>query len=444
MRISLKSTYLYILLVINLLSCQKLFSYDIQQAPLTLQEVVVPEEMVPEEMVIDPIFLPVVFTGKVLPEIYLKNNLYENPKLSDIEEIIPNNMVLNMPPSFIEQRKREQELNREAYLYLTLTEPSIVKYTLNDFPKKTEVIEQMKVNPFKNLFEVETDNLSPSGEETLTKFIFRKYWFVEGNHLLQFSQSYISHNWNNGGIGNLNFLSNQNVNVHYEKSIMQFNTFLEWNTSLFTNPNDTLRRTRIGTDLLRSFSNLGFRLFNHWYYSTNLELRTQVFNNYDENATTKVSSFMSPFLLNYGILGMRYELDKKFKYDKYKSIKFAADLSPLSIRYISVSDPGVDATRYGIPEGKNSRLDYGSTVNATLAYNINRSTSLKSRFKYFTSFKKVEVESENDINFSINRYFSTRIYLYLRYDDSESITPDPTLGYLQVNELVSFGFNYKW
>jgi len=427
-----------------LLSCQKLFSYDIQQAPLTLQEVVVPEEMVPEEMVIDPIFLPVVFTGKVLPEIYLKNNLYENPKLSDIEEIIPNNMVLNMPPSFIEQRKREQELNREAYLYLTLTEPSIVKYTLNDFPKKTEVIEQMKVNPFKNLFEVETDDLSPSGEETLTKFIFRKYWFVGGNHLLQFSQNYISHNWNTGGVGNLNFLSNQNVNVRYEKSIMQFNTLLEWNTSLFTNPNDTLRRTRIGTDLLRSFSNLGFRLFDHWYYSINLELRTQVFNNYDENATTKVSSFMSPFLLNVGILGMRYELDKKFKSDKYKLIKVTADLSPLSINYVSVRNSGVDETRYGISKGKNSRSDYGSTVNATLVYNINRSTSLRSRFKYFSSFKKVQVESENDLNFSINRYFSTRIYLYLRYDDSESITPDSTLGYLQVNELLSFGFNYKW
>jgi len=422
-----------------LLSCQKLFSYDIRQAPLTLQEVVVPEKMV-----IDPIFMPVVFTGKVLPEGYLKNDLYENPKLSNIGDIIPNNMVLKMPPSLTERRKREQEINRKAYLYFTSTNPSIVRYTITDLPKKTEVIERMKVNPFKNLFKVETNDLSPSGEEPLTKFIFRKYWFVGGNHLLQFSQSYISHNWNNGGVGNLNFLSNQNVNVRYEKSIVQFNTLLEWNTSLFTNPSDSLRRTRIGTDLLRSFSNLGFRLSKHWFYSTNLELRTQVFNNYDENATTKVSSFMSPFLLNFGILGLRYELDKKFKYNKYKSIKFTADLSPLSIRYISVRDPDVDVTRYGIPEGKNSRLDYGSTVNATLIYNINRSTSLRSRFKYFTSFQKVEVESENDINFSINRYFSTRIYLYFRYDDSQSITPDPTLGYLQVNELLSFGFNYKW
>ena len=79
-----------------------------------------------------------------------------------------------------------------------------------------------------------------------------------------------------------------------------------------------------------------------------------------------------------------------------------------------------------------------------MIYNLNRSTSLKSRFKYFTSFDKVEVESENEMNFSFNRYFSTRIYLYLRYNDSENIPRDPTLGYLQINELLSFGFNYKW
>ena len=438
MQIPLKPTYFSILLIISILNCQKLFSCDTYQAPSAPQQVVVPEKMV-----IDPIFMHVIFTGKVLPEECFKNKKYENPKLSDIENIIPNNMVLAMPSSIFEKWKWEQEINRKAYLYLTLTAPSIVKYTLKDFPKKRDVITQIEANPFKNLFKIETNGLSPS-DEALTKFVFRKYWFIEGNHLLQFSQNYISHNWNNGGVGNLNFLSNQSLNVRYERSVIQFNTFLEWNASLFTNPNDTLRITRIGTDLLRSFSNVGLRLFNHWYYSTNLELKTQVFNNYKENTTTKVSSFMSPFLMNVGILGMRYELEKKFKSDKYKLIKLSVDISPLSLRYISVKDPAVDETRYGIQKDKNSRLDHGSTVNAILLYNINKYTSFKSRFKYFTSFDKVEVESENDINFAINRYFSTRIYLYLRYDDSKNITRDPTLGYLQINELLSFGFNYKW
>ena len=450
MQIPLRYTYFLISLLISLLSCLQLFSSDIYQAPLTPRRFIVPEKIQHDTlslkkfkgpMVVDPIFMPVVFTGKILPEGYLKKNPYKHPKLSDIENIMSNHMILNMPSSLFEKRRREQELRRKAYLYLSMADPSIVKYTLNDFPETTDVIEQLAVNPFKNLFKIETD-FSYSG--TPSMFVFRKYWFVNGDHLLQFSQNYISDNWNSGGLGNLNFLSNQNMKVNYEKSKVQFNTYLEWNASLYTNPKDTLRIIKIGTDLLRSYSNIGFRAFKHWYYSTNLELKTQIFNNYAENSQTKISSFMSPFFLNVGILGMRYELDRKFKNDKYKSLKLSADFSPLSIKYVSVRDLDVDPSRYGIQEGKNSQLFFGSTVNATMIYKLNRSTSLKSRFKYFTNFDKVEIESENEMNFSINRYFSTRIYLYLRYDDSENVPRDSKLGYLQINELLSFGFNYKW
>ena len=152
---------------------------------------------------------------------------------------------------------------------------------------------------------------------------------------------------------------------------------------------------------------------------------------------------MSPFFVNLGVFGMRYELDKKFK-DKYKRLKISADVSLLSVKYTYVNSDEVSPIRYGIPEGENFLLDLGSTVNTTINFNINRSTTLKSRLKYFTRYDKVEVESENEINFSINRYFSTRIYLYLRYDDGDNIPSDPKLGYLQINELLSFGFNYKW
>ncbi len=431
-------------------------SYNVYQSPLEQRRLIVPEEMLLDippleepflndnDYIVNPIFMPVIFSGKVLPEGYLKNNPYQLPKLSDVDKIIPNHMTLDTISFLSEEEKREQELNRKAYLYLTSTNPSIIKYKMIDLPVKTEPIAQLEVNPFKNLFKVDS-NSDFSLSESPEKLQFRKYWFVNGNHLLQFSQNYISDNWSSGGVGNLNILSNQNVTVNYIKDKIQFNTYLEWNASLYTNPNDTLRKTKIGTDLIRSYSNFGFRAFGkQWFYSTNLELKTQLFDNYKENTQTKISSFMSPFFLNMGILGMRYELDKKFKKDKYKTLKFSVDFSPLSIKYTSVKDPDVDPTRYGIPAGENSLLDFGSTVNASIMFNINRSTSFKSRFKYFTNFDKIEVESENEINFSINRYFSTRIYLYLRYDDGEKVPRDEKLGYLQINELLSFGFNYKW
>jgi len=423
MQTSLRRAYFLILLLIGLLNCQQLFS------------------SVREPWVVDPIFMPVIFTGKLLPEGYLTDTLNISPTFSDIGNIIPNNMVLNVPSyDMFEEKKRERELNRKAYLYLITIDPFIVKHILPDLPKADKV-KRLEVNTSRNLFKIEHTDLSPSYD--LTKIIFRQYWFVDGNHLLQFSQNYISANWVNGGVGNLNFLSKQSLRVRYEKSKVQFNSLLEWNTSFFTSPNDSLRKTRIGTDLLRSYSNFGFKACNRWYYSTNLELRTQMFNNYEENSRTKISSFISPFSLNMG-LGMRYELEKKFKSDKYKLLKLTADLSPISVKHTFVNNPKVDPTRYGIPEGKNCQTFYGSTVNATVLYNVNSYTSLKTRLKYFTSYDKVEIESENELNFSINRYFSTRIYLYVRFDDSENIPQDPKLGYFQLNELLSFGFNYRW
>ncbi len=461
MQIQLRYKFFSILLLIGLLSSQQLFSFNIYQQHFTLpgeilydslfiqdsffrQDSLSLQDSLPVSLVVDPMFLPVVFTGKVVPEGYSNNKWNEPPKFSEIEDFVPDYKLNDISSSVFEKRKRKQELSQKAYLYLTINNPEVVKYTLNDFPENPDTVKLLKVNPFDNLFKIDTstDFYQP---DALEKFMFRRYWFIDGNHLLQFSQNYISNNWFNGGVGSLNILSNQSVRVRYEKERVQFNTLLEWNTSILANPNDTVRKTRMGADLLRSFSNFGFRAFNRWYYSINIELKTQVFNDYSQDdAHVKISSFMSPFSMNVGILGMRYELDKKFKENKYKSLKIAADISPLSVKYISVSSPAVDPARYGIPEGKRSRADMGSSVNATMTYSINRYTLLKSRFKYFTSYHKTEIESENELNFSLNRYFSTRIYLYLRYDDSENIPKDPTLGYLQINELVSFGFNYRW
>ena len=394
------------------------------------------------QIIVNPLFMPVIYTGKFLPDNFLEAKPYQHPKLSDIDEIIPDVMQLDTPPVF-EKELREKEFRRKAYLHLIMEDPSIVKYSIYDFPQEKKVLEPIKVSRFGTLFQVEA-NIDLPLSELPEKFMFRKYWYMNGNNLLQFSQNYISDNWYKGGVGNLNILSNQNIKINYEKEKIQFSTYLEWNTSLYTNPNDSLRQLKIGTDLLRTYSNFGIKAFKGWFYSSNMEIKTQVFNNYKENSRTIISSFASPLFVNIGIMGMRYELDKRYKSNKYKSLKISADFSPLSVKYSYVNDPKVDPVRYGIPQGEHYLFEFGSTINATMQLNVNRSTSFKSRFKYFSNYEKMEIESENEINFSINRYFSTRIYLYLRYDDGGRIPRDPKLDYIQVNELLSFGFNYKW
>jgi hypothetical protein len=146
-----------------------------------------------------------------------------------------------------------------------------------------------------------------------------------------------------------------------------------------------------------------------------------------------------------GILGMKYQYSKTSQKDKYRKIGLTVDVSPLAVQYVWVADSAVmQRNRYGVPANKHYLLDLGSTVNSKITFNINKQTTLTSRIKYFTSYKKVIVEVENELNMTLNRFFSTRLYLYGRFDDTQNIKKDDKLGFLQLNEILSFGFNYTW
>lgn len=390
---------------------------------------------------VNPLFLPVVFDGKFSDDISI--SLPESPIQKDTN-LFP---ILQTPIKSLKKGETINYLQRKAYRNLILHYPNLVKYGLKDFPDSVEKVEEIKPNIFQSLFSVEPEiNTGKTAVDQSTRFIpKRQYWTKNGSHLLQFQQNYISKNWYNGGIGNLNMQSVQTLTFNYKKDKIQFNNFIEWRLRFYTNANDTLRNFRIGEDLIRTYSDFGVRAFNNkWSYSTNVEMKTQLFRNYKENSNVYISSLFSPLQFNVGILGMKYQLEKKYKQNKYKKTVISADLSPLSIQYTLVTDRNIDPKRYGIEEGKKSLLDLGSTINAKFVLQFNRHIIFSSRFKYFTNYDKVIVESENELNMALNRFFSTRIYLYGRFDDTNGLVRDPDLGFVQLTELLSFGFNYTW
>jgi hypothetical protein len=203
---------------------------------------------------------------------------------------------------------------------------------------------------------------------------------------------------------------------------------------------------RLGEDLVRTYSNLGLKAFgDKFFYSSNLEIKTKLFRNYRENSPLYTSALLSPLEINMGVIGIKYQLNKTSPKDKYKKTSLAIDLSPLSVQYTWVADSSVlKLNRYGIPADKSFLLDLGSTLNATITISFNKQTTFSSRVKYFTNYKKTICEVENELNMPLNRFLSTRLYLYGRFDDTPAIKRDDTLGYLQINELLSFGFNYTW
>ncbi len=81
----------------------------------------------------------------------------------------------------------------------------------------------------------------------------------------------------------------------------------------FNAPDDTLRRYRIGNDLVRYYGDFGVNAFtSKWSYSMNLEAKTQLFNAYPTNSNDLRSAFLAPLYVNAGV-GLKYNLDKKIR-----------------------------------------------------------------------------------------------------------------------------------
>ena len=384
----------------------------------------------------NPLFLPMIYNGKILPR---SITFYSSEDDSGKGKLIP--LEKTFAPT-LEHFDFVQRVRRDYYLEY----PDRVRYSVLNFNalptiRSSDDDVRETFNPFKKLLESETAfSLEAPGVDITA--IKRKYWVRSGEHSFQFAQNYFSDNWHKGGTNNLNFNSYHVFRANYKKEKVKFNNTLEWRLSVFNAPDDSLREYRIGNDLLRYYGDFGVDAFvKGWSYSMNMEAKTQLFNAYPPNSTEIRSAFLAPLYVNAGV-GLKYVVNKKSEKVRHRNIKWDLALAPISINYRYVGHDDVNVVRYGIPEGDKSLLDFGSTITSILKYDITRYITWDSRLTYFTSYDKVISEFENGLNMALSNAFSTRIYLNMRFDDS--VPADPTFKYLQVNQTLSFGLNYKW
>lgn len=382
------------------------------------------------------LFLPMIFTGKMLPR---DLSFYTPEKEQTRGMLIPQERTF--APA-LRHADFVRDVRRDYYRRY----PDRIRYSVASFDtlprlENGDAIVRETFNPFKELIRTETTySLDTPGIEGAT--INRKYWVYNGEHSFQFAQNYFSNNWHKGGSNNVNFNSFQVFRANYQKDKVRFNNTLEWRLSLFNAPDDSVRNYRIGNDQIRYYGDFGLSSFvKEWSYSMNLEVKSQLFNNYLPNTRTLRSAFLSPLYVNAGV-GLKFELDRKSKKIRHRNVKWALNLAPISINYKYVGNDAVDVKRYGIPDDKNSLMDMGSTITSILRYNITQYVSWDSRLTYFTSYEKVLSEFENSLNMALTNALSTRIYVNVRFDDG--VPADPDLKYWQLNQTLSFGLNYKW
>ena len=394
-----------------------------------------------DTVIVNPIFLPPVFRGDYLPHDLTFYNFDALRERTPYDNLYPADSIFT-------DELRNKGFEEMAYKYVQNNYPTYFRYSERDLPNDMVKSNFIKKNVYEDMpLQVEAD-ASWDDVNTPTRFIpDRKYWVSSFESALQFSQNYVSENWYKGGSSNLNLFTKNNLRYNYQRDKLQWTNELEFKASVYTASKDTLRNYKIGDDVFRLHSNVGYLAFEKWYYTFDAEFKTQFFTNYKENENVKQAAFLSPYSFNFGV-GMKYELEKA--YSKHKKIKLSTNLAPLSYTYMYARQE-IDYSRHGFEkdeetgEYKNKLSQIGSTIRADLAFDINRNVTWQSRVYFFTTYGSHTVgEFENTLILAISRFFSTRIYFHLRYDDGVDKTAEDTKSYFQFNELLSFGFNYKW
>lgn len=332
--------------------------------------------------------------------------------------------------------------------YVMLNKPSAIRRTADQFPERVN-LEQLGVEYGGELAQTDapviaTSKPVPALEETID----RKYWIHKFEGSLHFAQSSVSKNWHKGGHNSLNFNSRVYYNITYKKDKINWVNELEYKLGLFANNVNYADKSsiamKISEDFFRINSNYGVKAFDRWFYTIDAQLRSQLMTNRDAEGVLITRTF-APLHLSAGI-GMKYELDlKNMNGDPFQKLNFTANIAPLSATMIYTYTDLIDKGRIGLQENERYKLRLGSTIHLNLTWDFNDRINWRSRLFYNTSYKHVEVEFENALSFAFNRFFSARLALDLRYDDSVIIEEPKTFkNLLQYNQLLSVGFEYKF
>lgn len=271
------------------------------------------------------------------------------------------------------------------------------------------------------------------------------FWTVKGNFNVQLQQTYISDNWYQGGDDSFsaNGLFTLEANYNNKKRVTWDNK-LEARLGFQTMQGYSLSgRFKPTTDLLRLTSKVGVKAFSHWYYSLALQSWTQMTQAreyYDDGGIQRYrvsSDFMSPFEAVLS-LGMEYKLEKK-------RFNLGANFAPVAVNYKHVSRTlyKPDQTLYskfGLEH--HDRFDFGSTLTVNAKWAICKMLTWQGRLYFFTSYHRTTAEFENTISLKVNKYLSTNLFLYPRFDDG--VKRGEAHGYFQFKEYLAFGLDVSF
>ena len=165
------------------------------------------------------------------------------------------------------------------------------------------------------------------------------------------------------------------LNPVYHPNLL-FQSNLAYKLGLNSTPQDEVHKYSISEDLLQYNLNTGFKAFKKWFYSMNVQFKTQLLRNYEKNSMKRKASFLSPGDLNVG-LGMAYSTQ-----NKKKTFQLTATISPLSYNLKTCITDSIDHGRFNIAPDKKTHSEIGSNGEVNMKWNILGISPIKAVYSY--------------------------------------------------------------
>ena len=280
-------------------------------------------------------------------------------------------------------------------------------------------------------------------------------WDFGGTGTLNFSQVSLT-NWAAGGQNSLSVLGIATGFANYKNGKNTWNNSLDMTYGLVKLEG---RRMQKSDDKLEMNLKYGYRASKRWYYTAQVNLKTQLTPTYTITRDTLLSDFFAPAHILTS-LGMDYKPNDKL----------SVFLSPFTGKFTVVSSQALaDQGAFGVRParkdvegnpvpgtGEHFRKEFGGYVNVRYKNEIVQNVTLQSKLDLFTNYlrnpKNVDVAWENLVNFRVNKYIAASLFAHMIYDDDIKVTVDrnddgKTDGRgprVQVKQTLGIGLSYNF
>jgi hypothetical protein len=374
-----------------------------------------------------------VFTRK-MPNVQRGQRLRRN----DMRLFLPLTYYGNVAEGLFTRDRKESPILSEL-MHLYLTRPDLVEGTDRMVQQQQTKLDDIKAPIHHDPTLVEKVAERPVEPTNVPVEVLVKrpnFWTFSGDYALQFLQNYVSGNWYKGGESNYSALVSLVMQANYNnKQKVKWENRLELKYGMQSSRSDSLHSFKSTEDLIRLTSKLGLQATKRWYYTVQFIGNTQFSHSYRSNDPKIYSAFAAPLNINLSI-GMDYSVDWM-----NHRLKGNFHLAPLAynMKYTRMLEL---TRRLGIKDGNHFLHDFGSEFTVDLEWQLMESLTWKTRLYGYSTYKRTELEWENTFTFRFNRYISSRVFIYPRFDDG--VSRDDHYAFWQLKEFASIGFQYSF